>query len=78
MATYKNSFFQLIVKDDGTFLKLFPPMDGGRSLEIKEVSQYLESENIYDYDITAVNSAIEGLESEPVMVKVSKNQELPV
>ena len=78
MAAYKNSFFQLIVKDDGTYLKLFPPMDGGRSLEIKEVSQYIESENIYDYDITAINAAIEGLDSEPVMVKISNTQELPV
>ncbi|MCR4717735.1 MAG: FapA family protein [Lachnospiraceae bacterium] len=75
--TYKNSFFQMVVKDDGTYVKLFPPKDGGHTLDPREVTQYLDGEAVIGYDITEISSAIEGLDSEPVLVKVSSTQALP-
>ena len=56
--TYVNGFFQLQVKKDGTFLKVFKPREGGKDIDTVEVSQYLESENIFDYDINALNKGL--------------------
>lgn len=62
---YKNGFFQLISKNNETYLRMFPPCNGGADIDPVEVSEYLESENIYDYDINVLNKVIpsEGMDS---------------
>ena len=42
----QNAYFQLVNKEDGTWLKLFPAVDGGETLVFSEVSEYLESHKI--------------------------------
>lgn len=74
---YKNGFFQLEVKDGRTYIKLFPPRNGGTPINIKELAGYLESENIFDFDINKLNQAIEGLNEDVVLVPVAQNEILP-
>jgi len=56
-----NGYFQLICKEDGSYLKLFPATDDGDNIDINEVSHYLMQKNIL-YDLSALNNAICGLE----------------
>ena len=56
---YKNGFFQLVVKNGKTYVRLFPPKNGGSRIDVKELADYLESENIFDYDINHLNQMLE-------------------
>lgn len=42
----QNGYFQLVNREDGAWLKLFPAVDGGEKLEFSEVSEYLEAHKI--------------------------------
>lgn len=41
-----NAYFQLVIREDGTWLKLFPAVDGGEKLNFSELTEYLESHRI--------------------------------
>lgn len=56
-----NGYFQLICKEDGSYLKLFPAIDDGDGIDVNEVSHYLMQKNIL-YDLPALNNVICGLE----------------
>lgn len=55
---YKNGFFQLCHKEDGTYLKIFPAMNGGQPIQIEDVAEYLHIKRIQEFDIKALNDAI--------------------
>ncbi len=74
---YKNGFFQLVMDDKATYIKLFPAQSGGMQIDAREVADYLAGENLFDYDINKINNAIEGLKKEPVQVKVADKVALP-
>ena len=38
----KNAYVKLSVRPNGTFLTLYPPVEGGRNLIIDEVESYLD------------------------------------
>ena len=38
----KNAYVKLIIRPNGTFLTLYPPVEGGRNLIIDEVEAYLD------------------------------------
>lgn len=45
----KNGFFQLVHKEDGTYVKLIPPQGGGKPLSMNELREYLEERRVaYD------------------------------
>ncbi len=50
----KNSYFQLLHKADGTYLRLIPPESGGEKLQLGEVMEYLNSRSI-SYDVKELN-----------------------
>lgn len=52
--SYINSYFQLITKSDGTFLKLYPPQQGGEILEYFEIKNYLASFKITESDLISI------------------------
>lgn len=56
---YKNGFFQIIIKENGTYLRIYPALPGGTALELEEVTKYLEREQIKDYDLRAIHAAIQ-------------------
>ena len=39
---YKNSFFKVNIKDDGTYITIYPAVSDGKKLEYKEVMDFLE------------------------------------
>lgn len=55
---YKNGFFQLEHKEDGTYIKLYPAMNDGKPIMIEDVVAYLDEKKIADFDMKALKQAI--------------------
>ncbi|HHV10227.1 MAG TPA: DUF342 domain-containing protein [Clostridiales bacterium] len=54
----KNGYFQLMTKEDGTYLRLYGPEEGGVPVLYDEVSNYLMDQNVYDFDKLVVGRAL--------------------
>lgn len=61
---YINSYFQLNIKENGVYLHLYPAIDNGKTLSISEVTEYLESCDIKNYDLKMLNDAITNCKTE--------------
>lgn len=68
---YKNSFFRLETREDGTYLDLYPPVSDGKHLDIKEIMGFIESKGCPNYNLDTVKAALGALSAKPVRVKIS-------
>ena len=73
---YKNGFFQLLHKPDGTYVKVYPPMAGGQPLSIEMLLAYLETKKI-ECDIKELNRELMKVQDTPLEIKVNSNEQLP-
>ena len=73
----KNSYFQLEIKNDGTYLKIYPPEDNGQPITYDEISEYLIDKKIYDYNIKDLGQAINISHRELAEVKLLSVPILP-
>lgn len=73
----KNGFFQLIIKQDGTYLKIFKAEEGGQPISYEEISNYLMDIHINEFDIIVIGKALASDES-PIEVKLTSMPILPV
>ena len=65
----RNGYFQLCRKDDGTYIRLFPPVDGGEPISLEELLEYLSAKK-YTVDTLALNQKVMNLKR-PEEVKIS-------
>lgn len=72
---YKNGFFQLIHKTDGTYIKVYPAMAGGQPLTMEMVLEYFEAKKI-ECDIKEVNRQLM-MVKEPTEIKINGKEQLP-
>lgn len=72
----RNGYFQLENKEDGTYVILYPPVDGGRPIDINELSDYLSQMGISGYDIKLLNAEIQTLSGVPGHLKLSDTASL--
>ena len=63
MMSGRNAYFQLLIKVDGTYLKLFGAEPGGISLVYDDISNYLLDKKIYEYDKVVLGRAIANLKN---------------
>ncbi len=68
---YKNSFFKIELKEDGTYLDLFPPCNDGKKLDINEITDFLEWKGFSQYNAVIIRKALESLLDKPSRVKIS-------
>jgi uncharacterized protein (DUF342 family) len=73
----RNGFFQLIIKDDGTYLKIFEEKSGGRPIFYEEISNYLYDKRIFEYDKIEVGKALLGIK-DSVEIKLNSSLILPI
>lgn len=66
----RNGYFQLLIKEDGIYLKIIEAVAGGRSVFYDEISNYLIDKKIYEYDKIAIGRAISTLK-DTMEVKLS-------
>ncbi|HHU70980.1 MAG TPA: DUF342 domain-containing protein [Clostridiales bacterium] len=57
----RNGYFQLIIKDDGTYLKIFAPDFGCQPVTFDEINKYLSDIRLFDYDKAEVSKALVSL-----------------
>jgi uncharacterized protein len=73
----RNGFFQLVLKAEGTFLKLFPAVGNGQNITYDEINNYLSDKNIYDYDVSSLGKALEISKQQPAEVRLLSVTVLP-
>ena len=66
----KNGYFQLVTKDDGTYLRLYEPEVAGEPVYYEDISNYLTDQKLYEFDKIAIGRALTTL-SGTVDVKIS-------
>ena len=54
----KNGYFKLDIREMGAFLQIYPPENGGKQLEVKEVLEYLERKGYSGFQLKELNDAI--------------------
>ncbi len=73
----RNGFFQIIIKQDGTYLKMYGAEQGGEAVLYEEISKYLIDKKIYEYDKVAIGRALM-MEGDFVEIKISEDQALTI
>lgn len=73
----KNGYFQLVHKEDGTYLKVFPAENGGEKVSYELISQYLTLVNIAEYSPKEINNLLLIAEREPAEAKLISKEVLP-
>lgn len=68
----KNSYFSLNIDEFGVSMKYFPPIDGGESLSVDDVVNYLQHNGIKEYDIVRINDTIKQDKPKTVLISTSK------
>ena len=63
----RNQYFQLESRDASACLHIYPPQEGGKMLNIAEVTEYLASKKYEKYDIKELNAAIGNAEEETIV-----------
>lgn len=57
----KNAYFQLVMKPNGTYLKLYEAEDGGEMVFYDEIANYLFDNKIFEFDKIAIGRALTSL-----------------
>ena len=71
---YKNGFFQLLHKEDGTYLKFFPPVLGGADIDINDVMYYLHHIKLDEFDAKELKEAMEKAKDSPVEYRIFEDK----
>lgn len=54
----KNAYFKLDIRDSGVNIQIFPPEEGGKKLDVKEVTEYLDTKGFTSYNLKEINDAV--------------------
>ena len=72
---YKNSFFRVRIKTDGTYLDVFPPQNGGKELDVQEVINFLEKKGFTDLSADVFKKSLALMKEKPLQIKI---RDIPV
>lgn len=72
---YKNSFFRVRIKADGTYLDVFPPQNGGKELDVQEVINFLEKKGFTDLSANVFKKSLALMKEKPLQIKI---RDIPV
>ena len=53
----RNGYFRLDMRPDGVYLNIIPEEEGGEPVSVREVTDYLQSNKLTDYDLKTLNAA---------------------
>lgn len=59
----KNGYAQLVVKGSETHVVVFPPEEGGKQMDVNELTAYLDRNQISGYDLKALSKACSNKEA---------------
>lgn len=67
----KNGYFQVVSNENGTFVKLYPPVGNGLRVDKNEIVEYFEANNIENYDLRQLTPALNS--DKEVIVKLNSD-----
>lgn len=67
-----NGYFQLVIDEKSTSIKLVPETDDGEKIQINELLEYLQSRKIGPVDIKILFSALQNLRAETIIPITNK------
>lgn len=73
----RNGYFQINIKEDGTYLRIFEEEAGGEAIFYEEISNYLIDKKIYEYDKIAIGKALTTVKGS-IEVKINSNVIAPI
>ncbi len=62
-----NGYFQLVVTDEGTGIRVYTPTEDGVPLDVNMVRDYLDDRKI-EYDVVKINEAVTNADNESVVI----------
>lgn len=67
-----NGYFQLVITEQVTAVRLVPPTEGGKPIGINELMEYLHAQKIEEYDIKKLNELLCTIKEEKIFPLVAK------
>ncbi len=64
----RNGYFQLVIRQNGTYLKIFKAQEGGQPVKFEEVCSYFADIKVLDYDQNAIGRALATQDTSEVMI----------
>lgn len=71
-----NGYFQILLGDNVSFVRLYPPVDGGEPIRIDELRDYLTSKG-YHVDAVELSKAVSKLGTQPVNFEIAQKRGVP-
>lgn len=71
-----DGFLDLDIKDDGTYIIVYAPNEGGKKVEFDDAVKFLKLKDIRDYDVDALKEALNSQKDREIK-KISKNSAPP-
>lgn len=68
----KNGYFQIVPKGEGTYLRMYPPVGGGETIQIDELKRYLDNCGIKEYTLQQVTDLLGSSQIEEVKISDKK------
>jgi len=78
MMNDRNAYFQLGVKDNATYLILFPPIGAGKQLKIDEVLAFFLRHHIQSHRMVEINDVLKGLKDTPIEMRIADEEIYPI
>jgi hypothetical protein len=76
MIECAGGYFQFASREDGIYLTVYPPKDGGKPASVSDAYFYVEKKKILDCDMVKINEAFAKAKDQPCTIKVSDNTSL--
>lgn len=73
----RNGYFQILMEEDGTYIRLLPPQEGGAPIDLTDLMTYLNDIGIRDYDLETLNKTVHAMNN-TVIVKLTGARIAPV
>lgn len=78
IMNYKHGFFQLDGREDGTYIRFYPPKEGGNKIITEDVCAYMDAKKMEIDDLKELNQVILNLDTKKVTeYKVNNVKILP-
>lgn len=73
----RNGYFQINITEKVTYVRMFPPVDGGEPIQVEEMRDYLTSKG-YPLDVVLLKKLIDTVIDEPRDLKLADKKGIPV
>lgn len=74
----RNAYFQIDIKENATYLKLFPAVGAGKALKVDEVLAFFLRHHIQSHKMIEVSDVLKTLKDTPIEIRIAEEAVLPI